>query len=287
MNESKLSNVTKEELEKLIFGEKLSYEEIGRRYEVSGSAIKKKAKKLGIELPKKRDINFNETFNKGYSFKYNKKDLEKYLGEGKSYKEIGNIYGVSSSSIYRAVKSFGLSPKKKSPKKKESKNLNKPKIIINSVDDSVFSDYVKDSLSIAEVARSIGIDNNKINTSVYREIHKRIDSLKLDTSHFTGGAWNVGDRFRKIDKGFPLSEVLVKNSSYKCTNSLRKKLFNEGVKERKCECCGITEWNGKPAPLQLHHIDGDNTNNSLENLQILCPNCHAQTDNYCSKNKNV
>lgn len=100
MNESKLSNVTKEELEKLIFGEKLSYEEIGRRYEVSGSAIKKKAKKLGIELPKKRDINSNETFNKGYSFKYNKKDLEKYLGEGKSYKEIGNIYGVSSSSIY-------------------------------------------------------------------------------------------------------------------------------------------------------------------------------------------
>lgn len=46
MNESKLSNVTKEELEKLIFGEKLSYEEIGRRYEVSGSAIKKKAKKI-------------------------------------------------------------------------------------------------------------------------------------------------------------------------------------------------------------------------------------------------
>lgn len=65
MNENKLSNVTKEELEKLIFEEKLSYEEIGRRYEVSGNAIKKRARKLGIELPKKRDINSSETFNKG------------------------------------------------------------------------------------------------------------------------------------------------------------------------------------------------------------------------------
>lgn len=282
MKESKLSNVTKEELKNLIFTENLSYEEIGKRYEVSGNAIKKKARKLGIDLLKKRVINPNETFNKGYSFKYNKEDLEKYLDEEKSYKEIGKIYGVSPSSIYRAVKSFGLSPKKK---KSENSNLTKPKIIINSVDDNIFSDYIKNSLSIAEVARLVGIDNNKINTSVYREIHKRIDKLKLDTSHFTGGAWNVGDRFRKIDRGYQLSEVLVKNSSYKCTNSLKLKLFNEGVKERKCECCGITEWNGKPAPLQLHHIDGDNTNNSLENLQILCPNCHAQTDNYCSKNK--
>lgn len=51
MNEGKLSNVTKEELKKLIFEEKLSYEEIGRMYEVSGGAIKKRAKKLGIELP--------------------------------------------------------------------------------------------------------------------------------------------------------------------------------------------------------------------------------------------
>lgn len=69
MNEGKLSNVTKEELKKLIFEEKLSYEEIGRMYEVSGGAIKKRAKKLGIELPKKRDINSSETFNKGISKK--------------------------------------------------------------------------------------------------------------------------------------------------------------------------------------------------------------------------
>ena len=52
----------------------------------------------------------------------------------------------------------------------------------------------------------------------------------------------------------------------------------------KCECCNNIEWMGKPIPLELHHIDGDNTNNTLENLKLLCPNCHAQTDNYRSKN---
>ena len=46
-------------------------------------------------------------------------------------------------------------------------------------------------------------------------------------------------------------------------------------------CCGITEWNNKPIVLQLHHIDGNHNNNNLENLQLLCPNCHSQTENYC------
>ena len=69
-------------------------------------------------------------------------------------------------------------------------------------------------------------------------------------------------------------------------NSVRIKqhLILAGLKIDKCECCGITEWNGKPISLQLHHKDGNSNNNSLENLKILCPNCHSQTDNYGSKN---
>lgn len=56
------------------------------------------------------------------------------------------------------------------------------------------------------------------------------------------------------------------------------------IRERKCECCGLSEWNNLPITLQAHHIDGDRTNNTLENLSLLCPNCHSQTDNFCSKN---
>lgn len=56
------------------------------------------------------------------------------------------------------------------------------------------------------------------------------------------------------------------------------------LKDYTCEVCGTKEWNGEKTPLELHHIDGNITNNVDENLQVVCPNCHAQTDNYCGKN---
>lgn len=52
----------------------------------------------------------------------------------------------------------------------------------------------------------------------------------------------------------------------------------------KCEICGVREWNGKPLVLHVDHVDGDRTNNELNNLMILCPNCHSQTETYGSKN---
>ena len=57
-------------------------------------------------------------------------------------------------------------------------------------------------------------------------------------------------------------------------------LIGYGYKEYKCEKCGNSIWNGRPIPLEVHHEDGDNTNNKIGNLKILCPNCHAQTENY-------
>lgn len=68
------------------------------------------------------------------------------------------------------------------------------------------------------------------------------------------------------------------------TSKLLKRLVQEGFKEMKCESCGIVEWMGKPITLQLHHNDGNRTNNKLENLKILCPNCHSQTETYAGKN---
>lgn len=65
---------------------------------------------------------------------------------------------------------------------------------------------------------------------------------------------------------------------------LKNRLIKEGIKENKCECCGISEWNGKSLNLELHHIDGNSHNHLLDNLQLLCPNCHSQTDNFRSKN---
>lgn len=65
---------------------------------------------------------------------------------------------------------------------------------------------------------------------------------------------------------------------------MAKRLLKEGYKEHKCERCNNIEWINNPILLELHHINGINTDNRIENLQMLCPNCHAQTDNYRGKN---
>lgn len=57
------------------------------------------------------------------------------------------------------------------------------------------------------------------------------------------------------------------------------------LRPHQCEICGTTEWNGKPVPLEVDHIDGDHQNNILSNLRRVCPNCHAQTDTYKAKNR--
>lgn len=79
-----------------------------------------------------------------------------------------------------------------------------------------------------------------------------------------------------------LKDILVENSIYS-SKDLLKRLFKEKIKEQKCECCGISEWQNKPITLQLHHINGNHYDNRLSNLKVLCPNCHSQTDNWGSK----
>lgn len=64
-------------------------------------------------------------------------------------------------------------------------------------------------------------------------------------------------------------------------------MIKEGIKEYKCEKCGLNKWNGEQISLQLHHINGDNTDNRIENLMLLCPNCHSQTDNFCGSKNNI
>jgi len=63
------------------------------------------------------------------------------------------------------------------------------------------------------------------------------------------------------------------------------RLWREGVLPQQCQVCGLTEWLGKVAPLQLDYLNGDRRDNRLGNLRILCPNCHAQTDTWTGRNR--
>lgn len=116
----------------------------------------------------------------------------------------------------------------------------------------------------------------------YQTLHERFKEWNIDTSHFHGQGWNIGLKFRPT-KRKPMEEILVRNSKFRSSH-LKKRLFDESYKDKKCELCLLSEWLNNPIPLELHHIDGDKYNNEIENLQILCPNCHALTDTYRGKN---
>jgi Zn finger protein HypA/HybF involved in hydrogenase expression len=66
---------------------------------------------------------------------------------------------------------------------------------------------------------------------------------------------------------------------------LKGRLIAEGLKENRCEECGLTEWLGRPLSMALHHVNGDGRDNRLENLRLLCPNCHSQTDNFAGRGR--
>ena len=134
---------------------------------------------------------------------------------------------------------------------------------------------VADNLSIAGVLRQLGLRPVGGN---YRTIKGIIDRTGIDTSHFTGQGWNVGLTF-KPNKGVSDQELFVENSRYKCSWRLREH-YKKVTNIHHCEKCGLESWQGQQIPLEIHHINGINTDNRLENLQLLCPNCHALTNNY-------
>ena len=148
--------------------------------------------------------------------------------------------------------------------------------------DEEFRLAVAESLSVRQVLNRIGLVSAGGN---YKTVHTRIARLELDISHFTGAAWNVGPRFRMLGKPFSWDEILIENSLYTSTSRLRNRLIEHKLKENNCEQCGLAKWLGKPIPLELHHINGVNNDNRLPNLQLLCPNCHALTENYRGKNQ--
>lgn len=126
--------------------------------------------------------------------------------------------------------------------------------------DEEFTDVVRKSRTVREALVKMGVAPKGGN---YGAFYRRVEKLGLDISHIKS------NKHKKIlrDSSRVTKMQLLKNVSYSCS------------------ICGLSDWLSKPITLEMDHIDGNSTNNTIENLRLLCPNCHSQTPTFRGKNK--
>jgi len=126
-------------------------------------------------------------------------------------------------------------------------------------------DIINNSKNVKSIAGLLKSLNLAAVGGNYKNIKRLIQKLNIDTSHWTGQGWNKDQRTKDWSK-------------YTKAFRFKKHLISE--KGHKCESCDLTHWKKELISLEIHHIDGDASNNEKNNLQLLCPNCHSLTDNY-------
>ena len=168
-----------------------------------------------------------------------------------------------------------------------------------------FINLVKENYSLNSIKTNMKLNKNNGGQNI--TIRNRIDYLNLNISHFSHSKsmkkWIDENKTLSLEKilvenktpsleqnlvkkqTILFEKILVKNSKYKKGTEIKQKLYKAKLKEEKCELCGIGNiWNNKKLILQLDHINGVHSDNRIENLQIVCPNCHSCTENYCGRN---
>jgi len=102
---------------------------------------------------------------------------------------------------------------------------------------------------------------------------------------FSPGAWTKAVMCGVLvtrSKRFTLARLLAESKS---RWSIKRRLLEAGVLHNKCDECGISTWRGRPLSIQLHHCNGLRNDHRIENLRMLCPNCHSQTPSFAARNK--
>lgn len=159
----------------------------------------------------------------------------------------------------------------------------------------------------SEIARTLGLSKSTVSYHA-RRLGELIDSRcarrydwgevqsYYDLGHsvrecvaafgFSSATWSAAVRRGAIvarPRTTPISEFLV-SGRYRGRHHLKSRLIKEGLKRNRCERCGLVAWRGRPLSMDLHHVNGDRHDNRLANLELLCPNCHSQTENYGGRN---
>lgn len=179
--------------------------------------------------------------------------------QGKSYSEISAELGCTVSTVGYWVGKLNL----------REKDLGRK---VNSFTKQELKSAIHLSKCWTDLCKELGRPRS---SALHIALREQVEQYGIDVSHFLYPDPRKSPAFQK-EKGPRTLERMLESTTTR-SHDLRKKLISEGVKEEKCERCLRTEWEGEKIPLELDHIDGNHSNNKLENLRILCYNCHGLT----------
>jgi len=145
-----------------------------------------------------------------------------------------------------------------------------------------FRKAVEESNSIAQVLSKLGLKPHGGN---YWSAKKKIKNLQISTEHFVGQSHLKG-KTHDWAKKIPLEEIMVEYSEYS-TGELKRRLLKENILQNKCDWCSISDWRGKKIQCELDHINGKKYDHRRENLRMLCPNCHSQTETFRGRKNKI
>ena len=221
--------------------------------------------------------------------------VRQYYEQGHTMRECKAQFGFSNYAWDKAAISGEIAPRKK-PRKQWKHETR-----------AAVRELIQRGLTHSEVAFELGLSKPTVSYHARRlgvppdeRASRRFDWTAIQAAHNSGlsareccarfgcsrSAWHEAIRTGRLTARshlIPIDQLLAKGR-HVSRGHLRGRILKAGLKEERCEECGLTEWRGEPLRVTLHHVNGDGYDNRLENLQFLCPNCHSQTPNFSGRN---
>lgn len=265
----------------MLLKEGWSRQRIARELQVDPSTITRHARLLGFPdvHPRPSSIDWNA--------------VQNYYDEGRTIDECRDRFGFSYGAWDRAAVRGDVVSRPRS--RRQLSHMTRDRIEL----------LLAEGSTPAEIARALDISKSTVAFHCRRlghradprfsrryewgDVQRAIDKEDLsmrqcvDRFGFCRATWyeavKRGDIVPRPVK-IPIEDLLVVGRKGTSRTHLKSRLIGEGLKENRCEVCGINEWQGRALSMELHHVNGDGEDNRLENLRLLCGNCHSQTDNW-------